>query len=123
MRHACRHRSLMRRRRFDRRAARGAVEHLHGVPARFVEPSRWTSGSRIKPVWQGAVKVFDPEGHPSGAKRAYAWSYRTERARRKFKAVLGVGPVDRPVMVPGPLPVASTACLTFGQSLQYGRMA
>jgi hypothetical protein len=30
------------------------------------------------------VKVFALTGHPSGATRAYAWSYRTEGTRRKF---------------------------------------
>jgi len=49
-------------------------------------------------VWQGAVKVFALTGHPSGAMRAYAWSYLVEGSRRKFKAVLGVPPVDGPVM-------------------------
>jgi hypothetical protein len=61
-----------------------AVEHMHGVPARFVEVDERFNDEI---VWQCAVKVFALTGHPSGATRAYAWSYRTESTRRKFKAV------------------------------------
>jgi hypothetical protein len=77
---------------------REAVEHMHGVPARFVEAVEVDERFNGDVVWQGEVKVFDLAGHPSGATRAYAWSYRTDGTRRKFKAVLGVPPVDGPVM-------------------------
>jgi len=76
---------------------RQAVEHMHGVPARFVESVEVDERHEGKPIWQGAVKVFAVE-HPSGAKRAYAWSYRTEGTRRRFMAVLGLPPVDSAVM-------------------------
>jgi len=75
-----------------------AVEHMHGVPARFVESVDVDERFNGAIVWQGTVKVFALIGHPSGAKLAYAWSFRTEGTRRKFKAVLGVPPVDSPVM-------------------------
>jgi hypothetical protein len=74
---------------------REAVEHMHGVPARYVETVEVDERFKGEVVWQGAVKVFGLTGHPSGATRAYAWSYRTEGTRRKFKAVLGVPPVRR----------------------------
>ena len=77
---------------------REAVEHMHGVPANYVETIEVDERFNGEVVWQGAVKVFALTGHPSGATRAYAWSYRTEGTRRKFKAVLGVPPVDGPVM-------------------------
>ena len=77
---------------------REAVEYLHGVPARYVETVEVDERFKGEIVWQGAVKVFDVTGHPSGATRAYAWSYLVEGTRRKFKAVLGVPPVDGPVM-------------------------
>jgi hypothetical protein len=78
---------------------REAVEHMHGVPARYVETVEVDERFNGEVVWQGAVKVFALTGHPSGATRAYAWSYRTgEGSRRKFKAVLGAPPVDGPVM-------------------------
>ena len=47
---------------------REAVEHLHGVPARCVEVDERFNG---EVAWQGAVKVFELTGHPSGATRAY----------------------------------------------------
>jgi hypothetical protein len=75
-----------------------AVEHMHGVPARFVESVEVDERHEGKPVWQGAVKVFDIKGHPTGAKRAYAWSYVTTGTKRRFMAVLGLPPVDGPVM-------------------------
>src|SRR5580700_4613057 len=77
---------------------REAVEHMHGVPARFVEAVEVDERFNGEVVWQGAVKVFALTGHPSGATRAYAWSHLVEGTRRKFKAVLGVPPVDGPVM-------------------------
>ncbi len=77
---------------------RQAVEHLHGVPAKFIEAVEVDERFNGEVVWQGAVKVFDVTGHASGATRAYAWSYRTEGTRRRFKAVLGVPPVDGPLM-------------------------
>jgi hypothetical protein len=75
-----------------------AVEHMHGVPAKFDEAVEVDERFNGEVVWQGAVKVFALEKHPSGATRAYAWSYLVEGTRRKFKAVLGVPPVDGPVM-------------------------
>lgn len=78
---------------------REAVEHMHGVPARYVETVEVDERFKGAVVWQGAVKVFDVTGHPSGATRAYAWSFLTgEGTKRRFKAILGVPPVDGPVM-------------------------
>jgi hypothetical protein len=67
-----------------------AVEHTHGVPAKFVEAVEVDERFNCEIVWQGTAKAFALTGHPSGATKAYAWSYRTEGTRRKFKAVLGV---------------------------------
>jgi hypothetical protein len=75
---------------------REAVEHMHGVPATYLETVEVDERFKGDVVWQGAVKVFALTGHPSGATRAYAWSYVVEGTRRKFKAVLGAGPVDSP---------------------------
>jgi len=72
---------------------------MHGVPATFVESIEVDERHEGKPVWQGAVKIFELNGHPSGAKRAYAWSYLTGvGTKRRFMAVLGLPPVDGPVM-------------------------
>jgi hypothetical protein len=77
---------------------REAVEHMHGVPAHFVEAVEVDERFNGAVVWQGAVKIFALDKHPSGATRAYAWSVRTEGARRRFKAVLGVPPIDSAAM-------------------------
>lgn len=77
---------------------REAVEHMHGVPASYVESVEVDERFQGAIVWQGTVKVFALARHPSGATRAYAWSHRTEGTRRKFKAVLGVPPIDSEVM-------------------------
>jgi hypothetical protein len=75
-----------------------AVEYMHGVPARFVEAVELDERFNGEIVWQGAVKVFALTGHPSGATKAYAWSYVTTGTKRRFMAVLGLAPVDGPVM-------------------------
>jgi hypothetical protein len=77
---------------------REAVEHMHGVPAKYVETVEVDERFSGQPVWAGAVEVFELTGHPSGATRAYAWSHRTEGTRRRFVAILGIPPVDSPVM-------------------------
>ncbi len=74
------------------------VGHMHKCRARFVEAvevKETTAEGGV--VWEGAVKVFDLSGHPK-ARRAYGWSYPTEEGRRRFVAVLGLPPVDGPVM-------------------------
>ena len=77
---------------------REAIEHLHGVPAHSVETVEVDERFNGEIAWQGAVKVFALDKHPSGATRAYAWSLLLEGTRRRFKAVLGVPPVDSAVM-------------------------
>jgi hypothetical protein len=48
-------------------------------------------------VWNGTVHIFDLVGHPK-AKRAYAWSSPIEGStKRRFFAVLGMGPIMGPV--------------------------
>lgn len=74
------------------------VQAMHGVPARFVEAVEVREEHEGRAVWEGAVKVFALTGHPSGATRAYAWSYPTEGGKRRFIAVLGLPPVDSPAM-------------------------
>jgi hypothetical protein len=74
-------------------ALRDAIRHLHGIDSRWVESvdvhEKTPTGAT---VWEGSVQVFDLIGHPQ-AKRAYAWSYATDGGKRKFIAVLGLGPV------------------------------
>src|SRR6266849_9029431 len=75
-----------------------AVEHMHGVPARFVEAVEVREEHGGAVVWEGAVKTFELTAHPSGATRAYAWSYATTGTKRRFVAVLGLPPVDSAAM-------------------------
>ena len=74
-----------------------AIKHLHGLDATWLESvtvhERAPGGET---VWQGEAQVFAVE-HPK-ATRCYAWSHESgPGGRRKFHAVLGVGPVDSAV--------------------------
>jgi hypothetical protein len=69
-----------------------------GIPARFVEAVEVKEAHEGRTVWEGAVKVFALTGHPTGAPRAYAWSYATTGTKRRFHIVLHLPPVDGPVM-------------------------
>lgn len=77
-------------------ALQQAIRDLHGVESMFVEAVEVKEVFQGKVAWQGAVKVFDLVGHPSGAARAYAWSYPTDEGRRRFVAILGAGPINGP---------------------------
>ncbi len=74
-----------------------AVESQHGGTATLVQSVPVDEKFEGKPVWQGIVHVFDLKGSPSGASRAYAWSYEREDGRRRFFAVLHGGRIDSPV--------------------------
>lgn len=51
------------------------VESQHGGMASYVESVAIQEVFDGKVVWDGPVAVFDLKGSPSGANRAYAWSY------------------------------------------------
>lgn len=78
-------------------ALQDAIRHMHGCESRFIESVEVREEHQGNVVWEGAVKVFDLVGHARAA-RAYAWSYPTTGSRRRFVAVLGLPPVDSPVM-------------------------
>lgn len=71
-----------------------AVKHTHGCDAHFVERVEVTEMFDGAIAWTGSVTVFDV--NHAVARRAYAWSYATEGERRRFVAVLGLGPVTSP---------------------------
>ncbi len=73
-------------------ALRDAIRHMHGCESTWVESVPVTEMFNGATVWEGEVQVFDLVAHPK-AKRAYAWSYATEGTKRKFVAVLQLGPV------------------------------
>ena len=74
-----------------------AVESQHDGRAALgsVEPVKETFQG--KTVWEGAVHVFDLEGHP-GATRACSWSSPMESSeRRRFYAVQHLGGIRSPL--------------------------
>jgi len=64
---------------------------MHGCEPTWVESVPVTETFNGETVWDGDVQVFAVD-HPK-TKRAYAWSYATEGTKRKFVAVLHLGPV------------------------------
>ena len=70
-----------------------AIRHMHGCDATHLETVHVTEKAPTREtVWDGDVEVFELDGH-SKAHRAYAWSEATESAKRRFFAVLHMGPV------------------------------
>ena len=73
------------------------VEHQHGCKARLAQSVPVKETHKGETVWESIVHVFDLEGHPTAA-RAYAWSSPIEGSdKRRFFAVLHLGPVTGPV--------------------------
>lgn len=73
-----------------------AVESQHGGRATLAQSVPVKETFDGKTVWEGVVHVFDLSGHPK-AKRAYAWSSERDGGKRRFYAVLHIGPVTGPV--------------------------
>jgi hypothetical protein len=69
-----------------------AIKHMHGCEATWLEAVPVTERFRGEIVWDGEVQVFALTGHPKAA-RCYAWSHATEGTKRRFYAVLQLGPV------------------------------
>ena len=80
----------------DTNQLKQAVEHQHGGTAIFVEVLPVEETFEGRPVWEGAVHVFDLDGHPN-ATRAYAWSSPIEgSSKRRYYAVLHLGGIQSP---------------------------
>jgi hypothetical protein len=74
-----------------------AVESQHGGTATFAQsvPIREMHGEQL--AWEGTVHVFDLHAAPSGATRAYAWSYELDDSgKRRFITVLHALHVQSP---------------------------
>jgi hypothetical protein len=71
-----------------------AIRHLHGLEATWLESVQVTETFAGMTVWTGVVQVFEVN-HPRTTK-VYAWSHETQSGKRRFRAVLGVHPVDSP---------------------------
>jgi hypothetical protein len=81
----------------ERKALQKAVEHMHNCKARLVQSVPIREWFEHETVWEGAVHIFDLEGHPT-AFRAYAWSSSIEGSdKRRFFAVLHQPPITSPV--------------------------
>jgi hypothetical protein len=76
----------------DLEALKEAIRNMHGCASTWVEstPVHETFNGQV--VWDGEVQVFDLTGHPK-AQRCYAWSHSTTGTKRRFYAVLQLGPV------------------------------
>jgi hypothetical protein len=73
-----------------------AVEGQHGCKASLSQSVPVVEKHEGKTVWEGVVHVFDLAGHPQ-AERAYAWSSPVEGSdKRRFFAVLHMGPIQSP---------------------------
>lgn len=70
---------------------------LHDCSATWRESVAVREVFRGKTLWQGAVEVFDLQGHPK-AKRCYGWSHPegADNTGERFVAVLEIPPVDSP---------------------------
>jgi hypothetical protein len=74
-----------------------AIETQHGGTATLVQAVPVKETFEGQTVWEGIVHVFDLVGHPK-ATRAYAWSSPIEGSdKRRFFAVLHMGPIKSPV--------------------------
>lgn len=73
-----------------------AIEAQHGGTATLVQSVPVHEAHDGQTVWDGIVHVFDLKDSPSGASRAYAWSYEREDGKRRFFAVLGIPPINSP---------------------------
>ena len=75
-----------------------AIRDQHGCAARWVESvhvhEKLPDG---RTLWEGEVQVLELVGHPK-ASLAYAWSHGGQGSERRFHSVLGIYPVDGPVM-------------------------
>jgi len=73
-----------------------AAESQHGGKATFAQAVPVHEVHEGETVWDGVVHIFDLKDSPSGATRAYAWSYERDDGRRRFFAVLGIPPINSP---------------------------
>ncbi len=81
----------------DARQLKEAIEGQHGGTATLVQAVPVKETFESQTVWEGVVHVFDLAGHPK-ATRAYAWSSPIEGStKRRFFAVLHMGPIKSPL--------------------------
>jgi hypothetical protein len=76
----------------EHEALRQAIRDLHGIDSTWIKSVPVHETFQGETVWDGVVEVFDLIDHPK-ANRCYAWSHATEGTKRRFYAVLELGPV------------------------------
>jgi hypothetical protein len=73
-----------------------AIESRHGGRALLAQSVPVKETHNGQTVWEGVVHVFDLTGNPK-ATQAYAWSSPIEGSdKRRFFAVLHMGPIKSP---------------------------
>lgn len=73
-----------------------AVERTHSCTAHYLQSVPVREKYTRETVWEGVVHVFEITGHPK-ATTAYAWSSPIEGSdKRRFFAVLHLGPITSP---------------------------
>jgi|SRR5580692_6765666 hypothetical protein len=73
-----------------------AVQSQHGGKATFIQSVPIHEERRGKTIWNGAVQIYDLADSPSGATKAYAWSYGLPDGKRRMFAVLHAGAITGP---------------------------
>ena len=76
----------------EHEAHRKAIRHLHGIDSTWIESVPVHETFQSETVWDGTVEVFELVDYPKTL-RAYAWAYATEGTKRRYIAVLELGPV------------------------------
>ena len=76
---------------------KAALESQHGGKARLLQSIPVKETFQGATVWEGVVSIFDLSDNPK-ASRAYGWSSPIEGSeKRRFFAVLHMGPIDSPL--------------------------
>jgi hypothetical protein len=77
-------------------ALKQAVESQHGGTATFVQSVPVYESRNGATVWNSVVHIFDLANSPTGAVRAYAWSYGLPDGKRRSVALLHIPPIIGP---------------------------
>jgi hypothetical protein len=76
---------------------KAAIEGQHGGAATFIQSVPVKETADGKTVWDGTVHIFALAGNKL-ARRVYAWSSPIEGStKRRFFAVLHIGPIKSPL--------------------------
>jgi len=70
-----------------------AIKDLHGCNSEHLVSVSIHETFEGKTAWHGTVEVFTLPDHVT-AKRAYAWSYKTDDGEIRYVAILGVPPIN-----------------------------